>query len=182
MSLLLCAVGLGPFFENAGSEYYHTHDHLGYIGADPTATITAHNMYVPPAVFDFPRPPPQHYPQVCVWCRPSPSWCSHSPSWCNPSPSLVASTCQELLHSEPSQQPGQSGTALVPRGRARVCGFTAADTRTQSFHDTIFTTTLSRSLPGTHTHVRAHGCAHAHVCICLNLLGMHTCTCICLIS
>ena len=54
------AVG-GPFFD---AEYYHTHDHLGYIGADPNATVAAQSMYVPPSMFNLPPPPPQHYQQV----------------------------------------------------------------------------------------------------------------------
>lgn len=51
----------GPMFD--GNEYYHTHDHLGYIGADPNATVAAHNCYVPPAMFSMPMPPPQHFQQ-----------------------------------------------------------------------------------------------------------------------
>lgn len=55
----------GPFFD---PEYYHTHDHLGYIGADPNATVAAQSMYVPPSMFNLPPPPPQHYQQVS-WNR-----------------------------------------------------------------------------------------------------------------
>ena len=58
--VLIFAVG-GPFFD---AEYYHTHDHLGYIRADPNATVAAQSMYVPPSMFNLPPPPPQHYQQV----------------------------------------------------------------------------------------------------------------------
>ena len=50
----------GPFYD----DYYRTHDHLGYIGADRNATVAAHSMYVPPSMFNLPMPPPHHYVQV----------------------------------------------------------------------------------------------------------------------
>lgn len=62
------ADGSGPVFETAVNEYYHTHDPLGYIGMDPTATVAAHNMHVPPSMFGFPQPPPQHCAQVVYVC------------------------------------------------------------------------------------------------------------------
>ena len=47
-------------------DYFRSHDHLGYIGADRNATIAATSMYIPPSMFNLPMPPPQHYNQV--WC------------------------------------------------------------------------------------------------------------------
>ncbi len=61
---LLVGGGGGPYFEPRANEYYQTHDHLGYIGADRNATVAAHNVYVPPSMFNLPQPPPQHYQQV----------------------------------------------------------------------------------------------------------------------
>ena len=60
----LTLVAAGPMFESAVNEYYHTHDPLGYIGMDPNATVAAHNIHVPPTMFNFPQPPPQHCAQV----------------------------------------------------------------------------------------------------------------------
>lgn len=54
----------GPQFESAVNDYYRTHDPLGYIGMDPTAAVAAHSMHVPPSMFGFPQPPPQHSVQV----------------------------------------------------------------------------------------------------------------------
>ena len=45
-------------------DYHLSHDPLGLIGGDRNATVAAHSMYVPPSLFNFPMPPPQHYNQV----------------------------------------------------------------------------------------------------------------------
>ena len=41
-------------------DYYRSHDHMGYIGADRNATIAAASMHVPQGMFLPPIPPPQH--------------------------------------------------------------------------------------------------------------------------
>lgn len=38
-------------------DYFRSHDHLGYIGADRNATIAATSMYIPPSMFNLPMPP-----------------------------------------------------------------------------------------------------------------------------
>ena len=41
-------------------DYYATHDHQGYIGADRAATVAAASMNIPVSMFVHPTPPPHH--------------------------------------------------------------------------------------------------------------------------
>ena len=45
-------------------DYHATHDPLSYIGTERNSIMAAHSTYVPPSLFNFPMPPPQHYHQV----------------------------------------------------------------------------------------------------------------------
>ena len=42
-------------------DYYRSHDHLGYIGGSRHSVAAAQGMYIPPAMFNMPLPPPHHY-------------------------------------------------------------------------------------------------------------------------
>ena len=49
------------YYISLDDEYYRSHDHMSYIGADRNAAIAAASMNLPHSLFMPPAPPPQHY-------------------------------------------------------------------------------------------------------------------------
>ena len=93
---------VAPFFDPV-NEYYRTHDHLGYIGADPNATVTAHNMFFPPSMFNLPPPPPHHY-QVSPPHISGITLLHHTPTSQNAPLSGKGSFAHGLMNSQASQE------------------------------------------------------------------------------
>lgn len=81
-----------PFDVGFHDDYYRSHDHMGYIGADRNSAIAAASIHLPHSIFIPPVPPPQHFNQMIG------------------TPGKVDSFANNLLNSQASQDSSQQGS------------------------------------------------------------------------